>query len=137
MRAAAVATGVAAPVLTLAASSDYEDYYGNYNYSDTAELSDTAAAALGIGFMIFALIMFALSLVSLIFTVVMIVDAAKRNFDQKVMWIILMLFFGLFAAVPYYFIVKRKNLTSANPVAPAMPAAEVKPETPASTPEQK
>lgn len=41
----------------------------------------------------------------------MLIDAAKRDFDDKAVWIILLLFLNVIGAVLYYFIVKRKNVT--------------------------
>jgi len=41
----------------------------------------------------------------------MLIDCIKREFDGKVLWIILLIFLGFLPAVFYYFIVKRKNIT--------------------------
>ncbi len=40
----------------------------------------------------------------------MLIDCAKREFDDKALWIILLIFLNFIAAVLYYFIVKRKNV---------------------------
>lgn len=41
----------------------------------------------------------------------MLIDCVKREFDDKALWIILLIFLGFIAAILYYFIVKRKNIT--------------------------
>lgn len=41
----------------------------------------------------------------------MLIDCVKREFDDKALWIILLVFLNFIAAIMYYFIVKRKNLT--------------------------
>lgn len=41
----------------------------------------------------------------------MLIDCAKREFDDKALWIILLIFLNFIAAILYYFIVKRKNIT--------------------------
>jgi len=46
-----------------------------------------------------------------VFWLWMLIDCAKREFDDKALWIILLIFLNFIAAVLYYFIVKRKNIT--------------------------
>lgn len=41
----------------------------------------------------------------------MLIDCIKRDFNDKTLWIILLIFFSFIAAVLYYFIVKRRNVT--------------------------
>jgi len=41
----------------------------------------------------------------------MLIDCAKREFDDKALWIILLIFLNFIAAILYFFIVKRKNVT--------------------------
>lgn len=125
-----LAFGLILPVMALAQTYDYNydsDYYSDYNYDYYNDSYDTSTSAggvaLGIGVMIFIGIMVLVGLVLLIFTIWMIVDAAKRDFDQKVMWILLMVFFGWIAAIIYYFMVKRKNITRASPKGSATPTA--------------
>lgn len=126
-RGLATTVGLMAPVITFAQSDYYNDYYyDDYYYNDYYYDSGSAAgaAAFGIGMIIFMIIIGIIALVGLIFTIWMIVDAAKRNFDQKVMWILLMVFFGWIAALIYYFMIKRKNVTSGpKPAAPTTPHA--------------
>ncbi|MBI2415694.1 MAG: PLDc N-terminal domain-containing protein [Candidatus Kerfeldbacteria bacterium] len=69
--------------------------------------------------MIFAFFAGLIGLVCFVFTIWMIIDAAKRNFDQKVLWILLMVFLGFIPAVIYYFMIKRKNVTGAGKSAAA------------------
>ena len=56
-------------------------------------------------FIIFPLVMLAFS----IFWLWMLIDCIKRQFNDKVLWIILIVFLNLLGAILYYFIVKRKN----------------------------
>lgn len=42
----------------------------------------------------------------------MLIDCAKREFDDKALWIILLVFFNFFAAIFYFFIIKRKNVST-------------------------
>lgn len=46
-----------------------------------------------------------------VFWLWMLIDCAKREFDDKALWIILLIFLNFIAAVLYYFVVKRKNVT--------------------------
>jgi len=46
-----------------------------------------------------------------VFWLWMLIDCAKREFDDKLLWIILLIFLGLIGAILYFFIVKRKNIT--------------------------
>jgi hypothetical protein len=46
-----------------------------------------------------------------VFWLWMLIDCAKREFDDKALWIILLIFLGLIGAILYFFIVKRKNIT--------------------------
>ena len=45
----------------------------------------------------------------------MLIDCAKREFDDKALWIILLIFLNFIAAILYFFIVKRKNITRKPP----------------------
>lgn len=45
------------------------------------------------------------------FSLWMLIDCIKREFDDKALWIILLIFLNFIAAILYYFIVKRKNIT--------------------------
>ncbi len=46
-----------------------------------------------------------------VFWLWMLIDCVKREFDDKALWIILLIFLNFIAAFLYYFIVKRKNIT--------------------------
>lgn len=41
----------------------------------------------------------------------MLIDCAKREFDDKDLWIIMLIFLNFIASILYFFIVKRKNIT--------------------------
>lgn len=47
-----------------------------------------------------------------IFWLWMLIDCSKRNFKDKAVWVILLIFLNILGAILYYFLVKRKNLTS-------------------------
>ncbi len=59
------------------------------------------------------LILFIISLVlaSTIFWIWMIVDCAQRKMkdNDKVVWILVLIFLGILGAIVYYFVIKRKN----------------------------
>ena len=60
----------------------------------------------------FFLLLFIFVSLMLIFWIWMIVDCAKRDFkknDDKVIWILILVFLGVIGAIIYYFIIKRKN----------------------------
>lgn len=139
------ALGITAPVLALAQSdyfnyddsnydynSDSYDYnYDNYDYNydnydydyNGSSAGAVGLAAFGVGMMIFIGIMGLIGLALTIFTIWMIIDAAKRDFDQKALWIILMVFFNWIPAVIYFFMVKKKNVTRAHPHGNTAPPA--------------
>ena len=50
-------------------------------------------------------------LVLTIFWVWMLIDCIKRNFDNKELWVILLLLLYFIGAILYFFIIKRKNIT--------------------------
>lgn len=50
-------------------------------------------------------------LVLFVFWLWILIDCAKREFDDKALWIILLIFLNFPAAILYFFIVKRKNKT--------------------------
>lgn len=114
----AMALGLAAPLLTLAASSDYYNDYSNdyYNSDYTTSGADSAAgAAIGLGMMAFFGVLALVGLAFFIFEIMMIMDCVKRDFEQRTVWLVVLivgLFFGYgwLAAVIYYFTVKHKNV---------------------------
>jgi len=48
---------------------------------------------------------------SFVFWILMIVDCAKRNMksDDRIVWILILVFLGIIGAVVYYFVVKRRK----------------------------
>jgi len=52
-----------------------------------------------------------ISLLLFIFWLLMLIDCIKREFDDRVLWIIMLIFLNFTAAILYFFIVKRKNIT--------------------------
>ena len=59
-------------------------------------------------FVIFVfLIVIVIALLTTIFWVMMLVDCAKRDFDDKLIWILIIIFTHFLGATLYYFIVKK------------------------------
>ena len=86
-----------------------------------------ALAAAGIGFtLIVGFFIFIISVVSILataFWIWMLIDAARREFDDpntKVLWIILLILLQVVGAIVYYFVIKRKGPAVAKP-APEAP----------------
>lgn len=50
-------------------------------------------------------------LVLFIFWLWMLIDCIKRDFEDRTLWIVLIIFLNIIAAVLYYFLIKRKNIT--------------------------
>ena len=72
-----------------------------------------AAVGLLIGFFwVIWIGFFALMIAAMVFWIVMLVDAVKRDFpkpDEKTVWVILIALVGVIAAIIYYFMIKRKD----------------------------
>ena len=73
-------------------------------------------AALMGGLIIFIIIIWfsliALGILAFVLWILMIIDVAKRKFKQendRVMWILILVFTGIIGAIIYYFIVKKPN----------------------------
>jgi len=62
------------------------------------------------GIIVLFILFFALSIFSFVFWILMIVDCIKRNLPQneKLAWILVLIFLGVIGAVVYYFVVKHK-----------------------------
>ena len=61
----------------------------------------------GIGLVFFAAVMIG----TLVFWILMLVDVVKRDFkksEEKIVWLLIILFFHFIGALVYYFVVKRK-----------------------------
>ncbi|MDD3647111.1 MAG: PLDc N-terminal domain-containing protein [Candidatus Dojkabacteria bacterium] len=86
------------------------DYDWDYDYGTTA--GDTAGGLFGLGLGLICWIPICLvSLVSFAFTIMMIIDAAKRDekvLPGKIKWIILMWFTSPIGALIYFFTRKKK-----------------------------
>jgi hypothetical protein len=75
-------------------------------------------AGLGIGMLIFAIVMFALGIFFFVFWIKMIIHAASNPVQNKALWIVLMVLFGVLGAIIYYFVVKKDFVVVANVVSP-------------------
>jgi len=126
----ALSLGLAAPMLALATNSNYydSDYYNSYDYGTSA--SDSAAGAVfGIGFLIFFGVLMLIGLAFFIFEIFMIVDCLKRDFEQRTVWLVVLivgLFFGFgwIASIIYFFVVKHKNVGTKKMATPVAPPAQ-------------
>ena len=76
---------------------------------DTIDAGSGAVAGfMGIGFLLFMGFIFLISLVALAFWIWMLVDLVKFEKDNNlVLWLLLMLFFGVPVSIIYYFFIKR------------------------------
>lgn len=132
----------------VALAQDELNFNYDYNYGTTATLNEAdaeALAGLGVGLGIFGIVIAIIggliALFFLIFWIIMLVDCIKRDFENRGVWLavlIITFFIGWswLAAILYYFLVKRKNLGSmgggSKPAAPAAPT----PPTPPAAPKQ-
>ena len=48
-------------------------------------------------------------LISTFFWIWMLIDCLKREFKDKIIWVILLVFTGILGAILYYFLIKRKE----------------------------
>ena len=65
----------------------------------------------GLVMMFLTFLFVALGIGLFIFWIVMLIDCAKRKFkleNDKIMWILIIIFLGWLGAIIYYFVVKRK-----------------------------
>lgn len=65
------------------------------------------------GFLLIWLLVLALGIASLIFWIFMVVDCAQRDFgtgkdNDKIVWILILVFLGIIGAIIYYFVIKKK-----------------------------
>ncbi len=74
--------------------------------SALAAEGDAAAAGVGIALILIFLVV---GVAALAFWVWMLVDVIKRDMNNKVLWILLMVFLGVIGSIVYYFVVKRKG----------------------------
>ena len=75
-------------------------------------LLSAAGAGAGIAFLLFILILILIGLASTIFWIVEIVDVVKRDFQEpnnKVIWLLVIIFLHFFGAILYYFIGKQQG----------------------------
>ena len=81
--------------------------------------TDAVGAAFGGAAIIFTIIMgfvafiaIVLSILTTVFWIWMLIDAAQRDFDDpnnKILWIILLILLGFIGAIVYYFVIRKKE----------------------------
>lgn len=66
---------------------------------------------LGIGFLTLGVIipLVAVVVLSVVFWLLMLIDCLQRDFEDKLVWVLVLLFLTLLGAILYYFLVKRKE----------------------------
>ena len=83
------------------------------------ELTQGAAGWILGGGLVFLGIMMLLLLVLTIFWIWMLVHAIAKPIENKAVWIVLMLIFGIPVSIAYFFLVKRKFQEAPAPTQPA------------------
>lgn len=63
------------------------------------------------GIFIFIIVLIVFVLVLGVFWIWMLIDCIKREFDNKALWIIIIVLIGVLGAIIYYFAIKRPNAT--------------------------
>ena len=62
-------------------------------------------------FVLISLLIFAAMIGCFVFWILMLIDAIKRDFpkdDDKLLWVLVLIFAGFIGAIIYYFMVKKK-----------------------------
>ena len=86
-----------------------------YNVIDVLKTEDKSVAVSllnntgispGIFFLIFAVFMISILFCSVIW-IMMLVHAASKNIENKALWVVALIFGGIFSGVLYYFLVKK------------------------------
>ncbi|MDP2918531.1 MAG: PLD nuclease N-terminal domain-containing protein [bacterium] len=85
----------------------------------------SASAGIGIGLIIFWLIFMLISILFFVFWIWMLIDCIKRDFEQKTLWIVLILVLGWIGAIAYYFAVRRKSHGVNSEITPTQTAPPV------------
>jgi cytochrome c oxidase assembly factor CtaG len=63
------------------------------------------------GLLWFMLLMLVIGILALVFWIYMLVDSIKRKYkdhNDKIVWVLVIVFLGIIGALVYYFVVKRK-----------------------------
>ncbi|MFA7654289.1 MAG: PLDc N-terminal domain-containing protein [Candidatus Magasanikbacteria bacterium] len=79
----------------------------------------------GIGMiLLIGLIFFGLGIFCFVFWLLMLIHAASKPINDKVVWVLVIVFTGIIGALIYYFVVKKEfDKKIQHPVAPATPSA--------------
>ena len=93
---------------------EFELVNGEWMLLDTNFLEKTGALYVFKSVALVFLIIFIIMIPFIIFWVKMIIDASKREFKDKTVWLILIVALGLVGAIVYYFAIKRNSNTANN-----------------------
>lgn len=126
-----IATLLLASVVGLAGNAALAQYDYEYDY----EYDATIGTGIGVGLIIIWIVVMVVNLALFVFWLWMLIDVIKRKFDQKVLWIVLIIILGYLGAIIYYFAVKRKKVGE-TPSGPASPQAPTAPQPPPTPPQQ-
>ncbi len=75
-------------------------------------ITGLAAGGFVLFFFVIFIAIFVLSILAMIFWIFMIVDAAKRKFNNendKTLWILVVVLAGVIGAIVYYFVIKKPD----------------------------
>lgn len=108
------ATGLGWNVSGVSIFYEFELVNGEWLLLDTNFLEKTGALYVIKSVALVFLIIFIIMIPFIIFWIKMIIDASKREFKDKTVWIILIVALGLVGAIVYYFAIKRNNNTANN-----------------------
>lgn len=108
------ATGLGWNVSGVSIFYEFELVNGEWLLLDTNFLEKTGAIYVFKSVALVFLIIFLIMIPFIIFWIKMIIDASKREFKDKTVWLILIVALGLVGAITYYFAIKRNNNTTNN-----------------------
>jgi prolipoprotein diacylglyceryltransferase len=57
-------------------------------------------------------VMVILIILIIVFWLWMLIDCLKRDFDKRIAWVLILIFLGILGALLYYFMIKRKNIST-------------------------
>ena len=70
------------------------------------------------GLGVLAVVLPIIAVAGFIFWLMMVIHAASNPIENKALWIIVLIFTGIFGAIIYYFVVKRKFSKAGQPLVP-------------------
>lgn len=68
-----------------------------------------ASLIMGALFIVLIVAAVIIAILAFVFWILMLVDCVQRDFEDKVVWVLIIVLLGLLGGILYYFIVKRKD----------------------------